>query len=195
MTRNLDMPYRGPQKSNRSNISDMEIRLAAETDLPTMMAIYAAARKFMAEHGNPNQWGLTNWPPESLLRSDIADGASYVCCCGKKVVGTFAFRIGSDIEPAYCEIQGGNWLDSSPYGVIHRLAGDGRAKGVGRACIEWAFARCNHLRIDTHPDNIIMQRLLEKTGFKRCGIIHVLQDGTPRFAYERSAQYEEATRQ
>jgi hypothetical protein len=67
------------------------------------------------------------------------------------------------------------------------IASDGSAKGVGRTCIEWAFARCSHLRIDTHPDNIIMQRLLEKTGFKRCGIIHVLQDGTPRFAYERSA--------
>ena len=165
----------------------MEIRRATEADLPTMMAIYAAARRFMAEHGNPNQWGPTNWPPESLLRSDIADGASYVCCCGRKVVGTFVFRIGPDIEPTYREIRGGNWLDHSPYGVVHRLASDGSAKGVGRTCIEWAFARCSHLRIDTHPDNIIMQRLLEQTGFKRCGIIHVLQDGTPRFAYERSA--------
>ena len=48
--------------------------------------------------------------------------------------------------------------------------------------------------MERHPDNLIMQRLLEETGFKRCGVIHVLQDGTPRFAYERSAQCEEVAR-
>ena len=160
--------------------NDMKIRRATEADLPTMMTIYAAARRFMAEHGNPNQWGPTNWPPESLLRSDIADGASYLCCCGRKVVGTFVFRIGPDIEPTYREIQGGNWLDHSPYGVVHRLASDGSAKGVGHACIEWAFARCPHLRIDTHPDNLIMQRLLEKTGFKRRSSVRRATNGTRR---------------
>ena len=57
----------------------MRIRHAATQDLPRMMAIYAFARKFMAEHGNPNQWGPTNWPPEELIRRDICDGSSYVC--------------------------------------------------------------------------------------------------------------------
>ena len=168
---------------------DMAIRHSTEADLPAMMKIYVTARRFMAEHGNPNQWGPTSWPPESLLRSDIETGASYVCCCGGKIVGTFFFNVGPDVEPTYRDIQGGRWWDYSPYGVVHRLAGDGRTKGVGRTCIEWAFARCGHLRIDTHPDNIVMQRLLEKTGFKRCGIIHVKQDGMPRFAYEKSAQF------
>ena len=48
----------------------MRIRHAATQDLPRMMAIYVFARKFMAEHGNPNQWGPTNWPPEELIRRD-----------------------------------------------------------------------------------------------------------------------------
>jgi len=39
-----------------------------------MMAAYQYARTFMAEHGNPNQWGPTNWPPEELIRADIAAG-------------------------------------------------------------------------------------------------------------------------
>ena len=56
-----------------------------------------------------------------------------------------------------------------------------------RACIEWAFAQCGHLRIDTHPDNTVMQDLLAKTGFTRCGVIHVVEDDNPRFAYERVA--------
>lgn len=43
------------------------------------MEIYAHARKFMAEHGNLNQWGPTNWPPEYLMREDIKEGCSYAC--------------------------------------------------------------------------------------------------------------------
>ena len=35
-------------------------------------------------------------------------------------------------------------------------------------------------------DNQIMQHLLEKNGFTRCGIIHVA-DGTPRIAYQKLA--------
>lgn len=31
-------------------------------------------RRFMAEHGNPRQWGPTRWPPEGLIRDDIEQG-------------------------------------------------------------------------------------------------------------------------
>ena len=165
----------------------MEIGKSTENDVPTIMRIYAAARRFMAEHGNPNQWGPTNWPPERLIRSDIASGESYVCRAGGKIVGTFCFRMGADAEPVYRAIEQGSWRDPSPYGVVHRLASDGSVRGVGRACIEWAFAQCGHLRIDTHHDNTVMQDLLAKTGFTRCGVIHVVEDDNPRFAYERVA--------
>ena len=47
----------------------MRIRHSAEADLWRIMEIYSFARKYMAEHGNPNQWGPTNWPPETLIRS------------------------------------------------------------------------------------------------------------------------------
>ena len=35
----------------------MNIRHATEADVPVMMKIYEYARAFMAEDGNPNQWG------------------------------------------------------------------------------------------------------------------------------------------
>lgn len=38
------------------------------------------------------------------------------------------------------------------------------------------------LRADTHADNKVMQHLLEKNGFVRCGNI-TLADGTSRIAY------------
>ena len=163
----------------------MEIRHSTETDFCRIMEIYEYARRFMAEHGNPNQWGPTNWPPEKLIRSDIAEGKSYVCVYENRIVGTFFFDQGKDIEPTYRVIENGTWLDSSPYGVIHRLAGDGFVKGIGSFCIEWAMKQCGHLRIDTHGDNKVMQNLLEKSGFIYCGIIHVLNDNYPRLAYEK----------
>ena len=109
----------------------MEIRKSTEQDFDSMMAIYARARRFMAEHGNPNQWGPTCWPPEALIRRDIAQGDSYVCVHEGRVVGTFYFIQGKDIEPTYLNITGGAWLDDSPYGVVHRIASDGTVKGYG----------------------------------------------------------------
>ena len=163
----------------------MEIRKSTERDFDRMMEIYAYARQFMAEHGNPNQWGPNRWPPEELIHRDIASGDSYVCTHEGRVVGTFYFVVGKDIEPTYRTIVDGAWLDDSPYGVVHRVAGDGSGRGIGAACIQWAFDQCGHIRIDTHGDNKVMQNLLNKLGFTRCGTIYVEQDDYPRFAYEK----------
>ncbi|MBQ9720431.1 MAG: GNAT family N-acetyltransferase [Oscillospiraceae bacterium] len=163
----------------------MEIRRSTPADLPAMTAIYAYVRRFMAEHGNLKQWGPTNWPPEELLRADIAAGDSYVCVEGDRIVGTFFFRQGADIEPTYREITDGKWLDDSAYGVVHRIGSDGTVKGVGQFCIDWAFAQCGHLRMDTHGDNTVMQSLLKKCGFVHCGTIYVVEDDYPRLAFEK----------
>ncbi|MBQ6361085.1 MAG: GNAT family N-acetyltransferase [Lachnospiraceae bacterium] len=164
----------------------MKIRKAAEEDFERIMEIYAYARDFMARTGNPHQWGPTNWPPEALIHKDIREGCSYVCLNDKKeIVGTFFFTKGKDIEPTYREIMDGTWLGSDVYGVVHRIAADGSEKGIGRYCINWAYEQCGHLRMDTHPDNRIMQNLLCSLGFVRCGIIHVVEDNDPRYAYEK----------
>jgi RimJ/RimL family protein N-acetyltransferase len=164
----------------------MNIRHSTGQDLPAIMEIYRTARLFMAKRGNPNQWGPTNWPPETLLRNDIKEGNSYVCTNDNgTVIGTFYFIQGKDIEPTYREITDGAWLDDSAYGVVHRLASDGSERGIGQFCINWAFAQCGHMRIDTHTDNKVMQKLLTKLGFQRCGIIYVIEDNYPRYAYEK----------
>ncbi len=166
----------------------MTIRHSTEADVERMMAIYRRAREFMASHGNPRQWGPTNWPPEALIRRDIEEGHSYVCLDGGgAVVATFFFTQGRDVEPTYRAITDGAWLDDSPYGVVHRIATDGSGKGVGAFCLNWAYAQCGHLRIDTHGDNAVMQNLLKKLGFVRCGTIYVEEDDDPRLAYEKSA--------
>ena len=164
----------------------MQIRKSTEQDLGRMLEIYAVARRFMAEHGNPNQWGPRGWPPEALLRRDIESGRSYVCLNDAgRVVGTFFFDQGADIEPTYRQIADGAWLDDGPYGVVHRIASDGSERGVGAYCLSWAYAQCGHLRIDTHGDNTVMQGLLGKLGFVHCGTIYVYEDNDPRLAYEK----------
>lgn len=165
---------------------EMKIRHATENDFQRIMEIYKYARNFMAEHGNPSQWGPTNWPPEALIHADIANQNSCVCICDDRIVGTFFFQYGEDIEPTYRTIEDGGWRDDSAYGVIHRLAGDGSVKGIGKFCVDWAFEKCGHLRVDTHGDNRVMQNLLEKCGFTHCGTIYVEEDSYPRLAYEKS---------
>ena len=163
----------------------MNIRHTTWEDLPRIMDIYANARIFMAQHGNPNQWGPSAWPPETLIRRDIQEGKSYVCEEQGKIVGTFYFDQGENVEPCYLKIEQGAWIGGDSYGVIHRIASDGSVKGTGYFCMQWAYELCRHLRVDTHPDNKVMQKLLEKAGFKKCGIIHVEEDPYPRFAYEK----------
>lgn len=164
----------------------MQIRKSVETDLGDMLAIYAHARAFMAAHGNPRQWGATHWPPEALLRSDIASGKSYVCLNeAGKIIGTFFYDYGTDIEPTYRNMASGAWLREGAYGVVHRLASSGTEKGVGAFCLNRAFSQSGHIRVDTHGDNIVMQSLLKKLGYHETGIIYVEEDNDPRIAFEK----------
>ena len=52
------------------------VRKAKREDLSRIEAIYAYARKFMAETGNPNQWGTTH-PPKDQLVEDIRQGDKF----------------------------------------------------------------------------------------------------------------------
>ena len=163
----------------------MTIRKTTPADIETLMNIFAHARAFMTEHGNPTQWASRNWPPRELILQDMEQGKSYVCEEDGRVVGTFFFDSGKDIEPTYSRIEGGSWSADRPYGVIHRIASDGTVRGVGKFCIDWALEKCGYLRIDTHSDNTVLRSLLEKKGFRYCGIIYVRNGTSPRMAYDR----------
>ena len=93
----------------------------------------------------------------------------------------FYFHIGDD--STYQVIDNGHWLSDESYGTIHRIAGDGTIHGVLEIAVNYCKDQIPHLRIDTHHDNKIMQHVIEKNGFKKCGIIYV-KDGSERIAYE-----------
>ena len=159
------------------------VRQAKIQDLTRIEEIYAAARAFMAANGNPNQWGTHN-PPHEQLVQDIDEGKLYVITDGETIHGVFFFWIGED--PTYSEINGA-WHSDSPYGTIHRIAGDGSG-GILRTAVAFAKQHIDHLRIDTHEKNIPMQRCLAKHGFQRCGMIY-LEDGDPRIAYQKVPEH------
>ena len=72
----------------------MRIRKTTLNDLEPVMAMYDYARKFMQEHGNPNQW-INGYPSEEYIRREIADGHSYICENEQgETVGTFCFIVG-----------------------------------------------------------------------------------------------------
>ena len=157
----------------------MTIRPATKADLPAIRAIYASARAFMKASGNPTQWG-DHYPPAELVAADVDQGHSLVVCDDEGPRGVFALIFGPD--PTYAVIEGA-WPDDRPYATVHRIASDGKERGVLAAAMGHVKTRSASIRMDTHADNTIMQRLLEKHGFRRCGIIHV-EDGTPRLAYQ-----------
>ena len=159
----------------------MYVRRSNMEDIPAMMDLYAQARAFMRENGNPNQWD-ESYPSRELLEKDIAFGNSYIVEDDEKnLAATFAFIKGE--APTYYGIENGAWLNHEPYGTIHRLAGNTSYHGIASGCIGWCKSQIGNLRADTHEDNKIMQHLLEKNGFVRCGIIH-LANGAPRIAYQ-----------
>ena len=158
---------------------EYQIRKAQPEDLPRIEEIYAYARQFMADTGNPNQWGKTT-PQTSQLVDDIQKGLLFVLVSKNVIHGVFYFYIGPD--PTYGRIDDGRWRSDTSYGTIHRIAGDGSG-GVLAAAVNYGRAQINHLRIDTHHDNKIMQRAVVKYGFQRSGIIY-LENGSPRIAYD-----------
>ena len=153
------------------------IRLACLEDLDRILEIYADARRFMAENGNPTQWN-NGYPRQELLEQDVRWGRLFAVIRGRQICGAFVFFIGDD--PTYRYIEG-SWMDESPYGVIHRIAGKGG--GIFAAALAFCKERISHIRIDTHHNNFPMQHVVERAGFSRCGTIYV-EDGTPRIAYE-----------
>lgn len=157
------------------------IRQALLSDLETILDIYDEARVFMRQNGNPSQW-RNGYPSKGRVTDDIKENCLFVIQRESKPCGVFFFKVGED--PTYRYVENGKWLSDTEYGVIHRIAGRTKEKGIFAEALEFCQGKITHLRIDTHKDNSIMQHALAKYGFTPCGTIYVA-DGTPRIAYER----------
>ena len=116
----------------------MEIRKTTLQDVDTVLDVFAAAKRYMRANGNASQWG-DEYPDRSIVTYDIACGSSYVMLENGEIVGTFALFLGED--ESYRVIEDGAWHLDQPYGTIHRLASNGKARGVSKACFDFCTAQ------------------------------------------------------
>ena len=101
----------------------MNIRPAQPGDLPALLEIFAHARAFMAQTGNPTQWPAT-YPGAELMQQQIARGVCYVLEGNARPEATFCYIPGP--EPTYAEIYDGGWpmmLPMPPSTAWHRPGG------------------------------------------------------------------------
>ena len=160
----------------------MNIRKAKVEEIDVIMSVFKAARQFMLKTGNSRQW-VDGYPSKELILSNIRDEGMYVCLSeDEEVAGVFYFKVEDD--KTYAKIYDGEWLNDKPYGVVHRIASNGKRRGVGDACLQWCMEQCGNIRIDTHRDNIVMQNILIRNGYQQCGIIYVA-NGTERIAFQK----------
>ena len=158
-------------------MSNLIFRKTKHEDIEEVMKIYDDARQFMRENGNPDQWEGGH-PKKSMIIEDIEIGRNYVCEYDGKLAAVFMFETKPD--ESYINIHEGSWKNDEQYGVIHRIAvsKDMHGKGIARACFDFCKNECisqgiKNLKIDTHKDNIPMQKALLKYGFSYCGIVYI----------------------
>ena len=165
----------------------MEIRKAVKSDVNNIMKIIKQAQEYFKNQGI-DQW-QNNYPNIDTINSDILNGNNYVMIKDNDIVATAVIIF--DGEETYNNIYEGQWLTNSNYTTIHRIAVNNNYKGLGLSKIfknkieEFSLNKNIHsIRVDTHKDNISMQKLLNKCDFEYCGIIN-LKDGSKRIAFEK----------
>ena len=166
----------------------MIIRETGEDDLGQVMTIIRMAQQSFRDQG-VDQW-QDGYPNEEVILEDIRKGQSYVAEEKGIILGTAV--ISFEKEKTYDGIENGQWLTpvDTKYMVIHRIAThyEYKRRGTAGAFLEFARETARRrgvlsIRIDTHPDNQIMQSWLCKNGFIYCGWIWLI-NGSLRYAYE-----------
>ncbi|EGT0697017.1 GNAT family N-acetyltransferase [Clostridium perfringens] len=165
----------------------MEFRQAKISDLDQIVEIIELSKKYLKET-KVDQW-QDGYPAKEDLRRDIESGNSYVLTNKDEIVATTVISL--DGESTYNSIFNGEWITNEEYIVMHRVAVHNKYKGKGifKELIKEAESLALNndifsIKIDTHRDNVSMQRAVVKNNFKRCGIIY-LEDGSERIAFEK----------
>lgn len=164
----------------------MKIRKSNTHDIQSIMRLIQQAQTYFKNAGI-DQW-QDGYPKEQNILTDIEKNSSYVLV-NPDVIATMYFAVEDD--PNYHIIKG-QWLTAQqPYAVIHRIVIDESHKGqnLAKMLLDYVIENCQKnkvqsIRIDTHQDNLSMQRFLKKNGFELCGHI-TLESGAPRIAFEK----------
>lgn len=167
----------------------MELRKSVVADIESIMRIIRQAQESLKAQG-VNQW-QGNYPNEEVLLKDISALESYVLVHDDEIVATAMVTFKG--EPMYDVIHDGEWLSMGEHATIHRIAVSNEHKGLGVSstllnCVEGlCIERDIHsIKIDTHRDNLAMQKVMEKNRFSYCGVVYVEgESDNERMAFEK----------
>lgn len=170
----------------------MEIRKLRADEIPAAAKILAQGRELLRSRGIP-QWQKGGYPGVRELAQDVERGEGYVAEDGGRIIASFAFS--TALDPSYKALTSGQWLtDGDMYATVHRLAVSPEARGKGVAGFIYARAAelarqlgAVSIRVDTHPQNLSMQRAMKKAGSVFCGELLLAEGdeaGDPRYGFE-----------
>ena len=165
----------------------MIFRHATADDIDRVVEIVKHASQRLGKAGI-DQW-QRGFPNRSSIEQDVANGVGMILCMGAEILAYGAVIFTG--EKAYDDLTGGEWLTSGDYAVVHRLCvseifvGMGFAKQFMLAAEAMASERVASMRIDTHPDNKIMQKMVDSLGYTYCGDVVI---ESRRLAYEKLLQ-------
>lgn len=169
----------------------MQIRKAEMADFDQVMAILKEGRNQLAERGI-DQW-QGDYPNPDHVKEDIEHGYAYLAKSEDgETVGTLSIVPAPDTT--YDQLDGAWQVETNDYVTIHRVAihsdhtGHGYASTLYQAVISYftsGFNDVKSIRVDTHEDNLPMQHLIKKSGFKRVGTLHgVYRPNETSYVYE-----------
>lgn len=159
-------------------------------DVPTIERILASCQKMLQASGSP-QWSEEDAPKIATMVEAIDKGLVYLLLIEETVVGTAILTKAEEL--AYNDLQYGQWEETEgDYYSIHRFAIDPTKNGRGYATLFFNLLTvvakekgAKDIRVDTHPVNKAMQKVILNSGYEFKGIVHLPVSHGERYAYQK----------
>ena len=159
-------------------------------DMPKIMKITTDAKNLLKQNGSL-QW-QQGYPDENTFINDINNNSLYGLYQNDELMAYGAFVYGKDIN--YVDIDGKWDIPANDKDMaIHRVAVEQNQHGkkYGIKILKYGIKKkkklgCVTVKVDTHKNNIPMQKSIIKSGFIYKGVVKILRDKLDnlRFAYE-----------
>ena len=156
------------------------IRLAINDEIQAISELAKVVRADMWNNGL-EQW-TGNYPAYENFYQDYANIGLYVLVKDGLIIGSVSIFVENEV--AYHEVV---WEKDKSL-VVHRIIVDPakQGQGYGKQLIEFALAMAKQggfgsVKIDTHPDNLKMQKLLKSMNFSYRGYLSSIN----RLAFEK----------
>ena len=167
------------------------IRKAETNDMEKILSVLESGRAFLQEQGL-SQW-QNGTGPSRYVQEDIATRGGHVLLSPQGSICGYATLV-AGVDDAYENIRDGAWDNThDSYIAIHGVAIDAAFRGQGLAggFIGGLIAIAEDMgyrdiRIDTHPMNTIMQKVILRAGFVYRGMVEFDMPDGKRKAYQIS---------